>query len=62
MWLAAPLVAEARRDRAVHRERIVAESQLQLPERVGPLVRAVRHRHEVGDGQVAAAIGGVGGG
>ena len=53
------LVAKGRGHRAVHREGRVGESQLQLRQRAGPFVAAVRHGDKVGDRKVAAPVGAV---
>jgi hypothetical protein len=55
------LVSERGRHRIMHREVArVCKGQSQLRQRAGPFVAAVRHGHEVGGGQVAAPVGGVG--
>ena len=54
------LVAEGGGDRGVHGEvRVIGEGKLQLRQRLAPFMAAVGHRHEVGDGEVAASVGGV---
>ncbi len=51
------LVAEGRGDGRVHREmRVVGEGEAELRQRRRPFVAAVRHRPQVGDGEVAAAV------
>jgi hypothetical protein len=55
------LVAERGGDGGVDREvTVVGEGDAQLRERVGPFVAAMRHRYEVGDGQVAAPVSRIG--
>src|SRR3546814_7188869 len=53
-------VAEGGGDGAVHREGGMGKGEPQLCERALPFVAAVRHRHQVGDGQMAFAVGAVG--
>ena len=45
----------------MHHECRIREGDAQLGQRLGPFMAAVRHRHEVPDGEVAAGVGGVGG-
>ena len=55
------LVAERRRHRPVHGEmRGIGERQPKLRQRRRPFVAAVRHGAQIGDGQVALAVAGVG--
>ena len=53
-------VAEGRRHGLVHGKSGVRESQTELGECSRPFVAAMRHGDEVGDGEVAFAIGAVG--
>jgi len=52
-----PFVAERRWNGFVHHEAGVDESEAELRQRLGPLMAAVRHRHQIGNGQVALAVG-----
>ena len=56
------LVAEGACDRLVHGETgVVREGEAELGQRLRPFVAAMGHRAQIGDGEVAAAVGGVGG-
>ena len=54
------LVAEGTRHGRVDAEGSVGKGELELAQRFRPFVAAVRHRLEIGDGQVAAAVRRVG--
>ena len=60
MWLAAPSSPNAGGTGAWTAKHRVREGDPQLRQRRGPFVAAVRHRPQIGDGQVAFAVGGVG--
>ena len=63
MWLAAPSSPNvAGTGGWTAKCALVGEGEAELGERLGPFVAAVRHRPQIGDGEVAAAVGGVGGG
>jgi len=54
------LVAEAGRDWGVQgKMRGIGKSQRQLAGGIGPFLRTVRHRHQIGGGQVTAPVGGI---
>ncbi len=55
-------IAERGGDGGMHRKvALIGEGEAKLRQRSGPFVAAVRHRDQIGDRQVAAPIGGVGG-
>ena len=52
------LIAERQRDRTMYRKMArIGEGDEQLIQRCAPLEAAVRHRPQVGDGQMASAVG-----
>src|SRR3546814_6162958 len=57
-----PLVAEGGGDGGMNLKGRVGEGEAKLRERARPFVAAVRHGDEVRDGEVAFAVGAVGGG
>ena len=56
------LIAEWCGDGAVDNKSRIGKSDLELRERARPLMAAVRHGQQIGDAQMAFAIGGIGGG
>src|SRR3546814_10974372 len=57
-----PLVAEGGGDGRMNLKGRIGEGKAELRERAWPFVAAVRHGDEVGNGQMAFAVGAVGGG
>src|SRR3546814_12927485 len=57
-----PLVAEGGGDGRMNLKGLIGEGKAELRERAWPFVAAVRHGDEVGNGQMAFAVGAVGGG
>ena len=56
-------VAKGRGDGPMHGKGAgVGKGEAQLRQGLGPFMAAMRHGDEIGDGQVGASVGGIGGG